>query len=138
MVALPFTFFTSRKITVAAPWIYEISLLVLRKNISRVSDLVSLSMHVIIYLQKMDPPLKECRFAFLALSFILLSSICRRWIRLEGSLGTNVVSNWGESACITVGEITHLSQRTIILLFPCQLTILSITLSQVTGSGKFL
>ena len=34
----------------------------LRKNISRVSDLVSLSMYVIIYLQKMNPSLKKCRF----------------------------------------------------------------------------
>ena len=31
-----------------------------------------------------------------------------------------------------------MSQRTIMSLFPSQLTILSITLSQVTGSGKFL
>ena len=69
MVALPFTFFTSAKITVVAPRIYEISLLVLRKNISRVSDLVSLSMHVIIYLQKMNPPLKECGFQMRRISF---------------------------------------------------------------------
>ena len=32
------------------------------------SDLVSLSMYVIIYLQKMDPPLKECRFKFRRIS----------------------------------------------------------------------
>ena len=31
-----------------------------------------------------------------------------------------------------------MSQRAIVSLFPSQLTILSITLSQVTGSGKFL
>ena len=50
--------------------------MVLRKNISRLSDLVSLCMHVIIYLQKMDPSLKECRFQL-------------RRITLNYSLGAN-------------------------------------------------
>ena len=40
------------------------------------SDLVSLSMHVFIYLQEMNPPLKECGFQF-------------RRISLNYSLGDN-------------------------------------------------
>ena len=40
------------------------------------SDLVSLSTHVIIYLQEMNPPLKECAFRF-------------RRIELNYSLGNN-------------------------------------------------
>ena len=69
---------------------------------------------------------------------LLLSSIYRRWIRLDGSLGTNVFSKRGESAWITAWEKTIMSQRITEFLFPCQLTILSLTRSKVTSSGKFL